>query len=423
MNHKLYTTEYDPSKARTCNINYAGDMSTASKSRLEPGTHSIDRVNPRKSDGGYVMDWSLRLHDGKLLRRRSQGKTKGEVKRRARDKAADLLATSADGDWSPSSPVTDYLDRVVKPSITNTSRLKELSKRRYTASFSLVRTELKGYTIHAATRFRVLEKVLKNIARTAPGSVSSARTVMTTYLLDALVRDDLIDGNPLRGVHLDLPTSPNTATKRRTLTEAEWNTVIKHLLTRDVTPLLMSTKHKNIRESTRMVHARAVRMTLLQSVTGLRISEANQIRWRHVIESGGRLVLDATKDIVKGRKGKEKGRYIPILRDDVAEYLREHREADDHYVIGSPSTTAKPWTATNADDTVPELYRQVAAATGVPLLADLRSHSWRATLNGVYADKLPATTRAAIFGHTEAINDEYYSDRANIDAVLRSTTL
>lgn len=398
-------------------------MTTASKTRLEPGTHSIDRVTPRKTDVGYVIDWSVRLHDGKLLRRRSQGKTKGEAKRRARDKATDLLTSSADGAWSPSSPAADYLDRVVQPSIENASRLKDLSKRRYAASLALVRAELKGYTIHDATRFRTLEKTLKSIARTAPGSVSSARTVVTTYLLDALVRDDLIDGNPLRGVHLDLPTAPITTGGRRTLTETEWNTVIEHLLTRDVTPLLMPTKHKNIRKSTRAVHARAVRMTLLQAVTGLRISEANKVQWRHVIESDGRLLIDATKDIVKGRKDKEKGRYIPILRNDVATYLHEHREDDNTYVIGSPSTTANPWTATNADDVVPELYRQIATATGVALLADLRSHSWRATLNGVYADKLPATTRAAIFGHTEEINDEYYSDRANIDAVLRSTTL
>ena len=57
------------------------------------------------------------------------------------------------------------------------------------------------------------------------------------------------------------------------------------------------------------------------------------------------------------------------------------------------------------------------------LLADLRSHSWRATLHGVYADKINPTTRAAIIGHTEQVADEYYTDRENIEAVLRSATL
>ena len=51
-----------------------------------------------------------------------------------------------------------------------------------------------------------------------------------------------------------------------------------------------------------------------------------------------------------------------------------------------------------------------------------RSHSWRATLHGVYADVMDARTRADIFGHTEQIADEYYNDRANVEALIRATT-
>lgn len=399
-------------------------MTTAAKTKLLPGTHSIDRVHPRKTDkGDYVLDWSVRTHAGKLLRRRSQGKTKGEVRARAREKAADLLTTSG-GAWAPSSPITDYIDRVVQPSIENASTLKGLSRSRYLASLKLVRQELAGYSIHDGTRFRVLEKSLQTIAQKKRGSVSSARTVLSKYLVTQLIRDGLLDGNPLKGVSIDLgDTEKKSPQGRRTLTETEWNTVVKHLLVRDVEPLLPPSKHKNIRKSTRAIHGRAVRMTLLQAVTGLRISEANAVRWKHVIEHEDRLLIDATKDIVKGRQGKEKGRLIPILREDVADYLRTHRGNDDHYVIGSPSTTAKPWTATNADDVVPQLYRQVAEATSVALLADLRSHSWRATLHGIYADKINPAARAAIFGHTEQVADEYYTDRANIESILRSITL
>lgn len=399
-------------------------MTTAAKTKLLPGTHSIDRVHPRKTDKGvYVLDWSVRTHGGKLLRRRSQGKTKGEVRARARDKAADLLTTSG-GAWALSSPLTDYIDQVVQPNIENTSTLKALSRNRYLAALKLARQELAGHSIHDGTRFRVLEKSLQAIAQKKPGSVSSARTVLSKYLITQLIRDGLLDGNPLKGVSIDLDTAEKKGPQgRRTLTKTEWDTVVKHLLTRDVSPLLTPAKHKNIRKSTRAVHGRAVRMTILQSVTGLRISEANNVQWKHVIEHGDHLLIDATRDIVKGRKGREKGRHIPILREDVANYLRTHRENDDHYVIGSPSTTTKPWNPTNADDAVPELYRQVAEATSVALLADLRSHSWRATLHGVYADKIDPATRATIFGHTEQVADEYYTDRENIEAVLRSVTL
>lgn len=395
----------------------------APRTRLLPGTHSIDRVTPRKTGTGYALDWSIRLHDGRLRRRRSQGATKGEARARARATATALLTASADGTWSPSSLITDYIDKVVSSRIDSSSRLKDVSKRRYQASLALIRAELTGYSIHDGSQFRTLEKLLQAVADAKPGSVSSTRTVTTTYLLDSLVRDGLIPANPLRGAHLDLPTRQAKPAGRRTLTRDEWDTVIKHLLTRDTEPLLIPTKHKNIRKSTRAVHARVVRMTLLQAVTGLRISEANLVQWKHVIEVDDRLLIDATRDIVKGRRGREKGRYIPILRDDVSEYLREHRSAGDEFVVGSPSNVAKPWTATNADDTVPELYRQVAQATGVDLVADLRSHSWRATLHGVYADRIDSATRAAIFGHTEEIAEEYYTDRENIEYVLRSTML
>lgn len=81
---------------------------------------------------------------------------------------------------------------------------------------------------------------------------------------------------------------------------------------------------------------------------------------------------------------------------------------------------AEPRT-TNADDKVPELYKQIADETGVEILRDLRSHSWRATLHGVYADVMDARTRADIFGHTEQIADEYYNDRANVEALIRAT--
>lgn len=179
-------------------------MTAAAKTKLLPGTHSIDRVNPRKTDEGvYVLDWSVRTHGGKLLRRRSQGRTKGEARARARTKAADLLTTSG-GAWAPSSPLTDYLDQVVQPSIENASTLKELSRSRYLASLKLVRHELKGYSIHDGTRFRVLEKSLQAIAQKKPGSVSSARTVLSKYLITQLIRDGLLDGNPLSGVSLDL---------------------------------------------------------------------------------------------------------------------------------------------------------------------------------------------------------------------------
>ena len=69
---------------------------------------------------------------------------------------------------------------------------------------------------------------------------------------------------------------------------------------------------------------------------------------------------------------------------------------------------------------MPPLYAQTAEATGVEILKDLRSHSWRATLHGVYADVIDPLTLAKYFGHTQKIADEYYDDLENTEAVLKA---
>ena len=396
-------------------------MSTTAKTRIEPGHTSIDRATPRKTKTGYQLDWSVRLHDGRIIQRRSKAKTKGEVRARARRKADELLSTTST-EWTPRTPMNVYIEKVTRPKIEESSQLKDLSKRRYLASLNLVAAELKGYSVFDAMQFRVLERTLQAIARTHPGSVSSARTILSTYIADALVRDGVISGNPIRGARLDIRAQGNAGEGgRRTLTNGEYDAVVQHLLARDVSGPLIEPKKGGARQSTMNAHARITRLTLLQAVTGLRISEANRLRWKHVEDDGENVIINATRDIVKGRQGKEKGRYIPILRADVTDYLRQHREDDERYVVGSPTTTAKPWDATNADDKVPELYRQIADETGVTILVDLRSHSWRATLHGVYADVMDARTRADIFGHTEQVADEHYNDRANVEALIRAT--
>lgn len=396
-------------------------MSTTAKTRIEPGHTSIDRATPRKTKTGYQLDWSVRLHDGRIIQRRSKAKTKGEVRARARRKADELLSTTST-EWTPRTPMNVYIEKVTRPKIEESSQLKDLSKRRYLASLNLVAAELKGYSVFDAMQFRVLERTLQAIARTHPGSVSSARTILSTYIADALVRDGVISGNPIRGARLDIRAQGKAGEGgRRTLTNGEYDAVVQHLLARDVSGPLIEPKKGGARQSTMNAHARITRLTLLQAVTGLRISEANRLRWKHVEDDGENVLINATRDIVKGRQGKEKGRYIPILRADVTDYLRQHREDDERYVVGSPTTTAKPWDATNADDKVPELYRQIADETGVTILVDLRSHSWRATLHGVYADVMDARTRADIFGHTEQVADEYYNDRANVEALIRAT--
>ena len=391
---------------------------TAAKTKLEPGTHSIDRAHPRElPDGTIALDWSVRLHNGRLLRKRTKGPKKSIVRARARQTAKELLETPG-GNWKPSAPIIDYIDQAVIPRIEKTEKLKDNSRRRHLATIALVKPHLKGFSIWDATTRGVLEQTLQRVAKAKPGSVDNARTVLSKWVVDALVTEGVIKDNPIFKRTLDLPLPPQRPAERRTLTEAEWDTVIQHLLTRDTTALLVPSKHKNLRQSTKNKHSRIVRLTLLQSVTGMRISEATLIKWKNVIDTPDGIIIDVPA--VKGKKGTEKKRRTPIFRDDVTDYLRKHRGEPEEFVAASPADALKRWDPTNADDCVPPLYAQIAEVTGVEILKDLRSHSWRATLHGVYADVIDPLTLAKYFGHTQKIADEYYDDLENTEAVLKA---
>lgn len=105
--------------------------------------------------------------------------------------------------------MNDYLTTETAQRIQDSTRLKDLSKRRYTAALELLKTHLKGYNISDAMTFDVMEKTLKAIAKEAPGSVSTARTVLSSYTADQLVRAGVITANPIRGVNLDIaPPKP-----------------------------------------------------------------------------------------------------------------------------------------------------------------------------------------------------------------------
>lgn len=70
----------------------------ATTAKLEPGDNTIDRGRPtmRTVDGRalVVLDWTIKLQDGRTLRRRTKGESETVVRRRARAKAAELLASS-----------------------------------------------------------------------------------------------------------------------------------------------------------------------------------------------------------------------------------------------------------------------------------------------------------------------------------------
>jgi integrase len=384
-------------------------MTRASTTRLAPGEHSIDRVTPRKRpDGVWVLDWSVRLHDGKRLDKRTQGSTKGQVRARAKAKAADLLATG-NSSWSRTSLITDYIDQVSKPAI-DSARLRPGSAARYHLVLGHLRTELKGYSIGDAVKFRTLERALMSIgAGHGAQTAKQARTVLSKYVLQQLIRDQVIDHSPISGMSIDLGTVKKSAKPAggRALTRDEYNTVLEWFL--DLDPAEGSarrsvTKRRNVRD-----------LTLIQAATGLRIGEVRTLEWSEVsVDDQGQMSLTVTAEKSKTHKS----RTVPVLDDRVAEVvLTRKNTVGGRYVVGAPTDPNREWDKMNCQRAVAALYQECAAATGVTLLATSRSHLWRATLNSLMLD-LPEVVRAAYFGHDAEVNRSSYTDVTDTSAMV-----
>ena len=404
----------------------------AATTRLEPGEHSIDRANPRRREdkGVYWLDWSIRLSDGRMLNKRSQGVTVGEVKRRAKASAKELLTTGG-GVWKTSSKFSEYLNQVSRSAIEK-AKLRPNSQTRYLLALSHIagdctahgHTEsLKGHSLGSGTTFRALENCLLEIA-ILHGAESSrqARSVLSKYVVQQLIRDGVLDHNPLAGMSIDLKSEarPHGRTQGgQALKRSEYNAVLDYLLNLD--PAKGQTKPSRGRWSLedRVAKRRnIIDLTLLQASTGLRVSEANAISWGHIETADNGVVhVRITEEISKTHKG----RSVPIMDEQVAErILARQNAAKDltELVIGSPADPTTIWDRDNCRKTAAQFYAELAEALGIELLSTARTHVWRATLNSLTLGDVPEVTRAALFGHDVAVNRAAYTDLSDTSSMV-----
>lgn len=403
----------------------------AASTRLDPGRHSVDRNTPRpKTGGGYVLDWSVRLHSGELLERRSQGPTVGEVRARARRRAEDLLHQGGARAWKGTNTVRQYVDTVSRPLIESVD-LRPNSKTRYLAALDLLLGDCKvaGHAHKAAlgtlplataSRFRALEACLQEVAREhGPETARQARTVCSKYVLQQLIRDDVITGNPLHGVDIDLSAGRPRGRQRggQALRRDEYEAVLGYLVTLDPAEGIEPPKRGRWSLADRVGRRRqAQELTLLQMATGLRLSEALAVGWSDATDTGGVLAVTVSAEVSKTHRA----RTVPVLVPAVADRLRHRRDAAGGAgrVIEAPAGGAGPWDRANCSKAVAALYQEVAEACGVPLLQTARTHVWRATLNSLLAGSVPEVQRAAFFGHDAAVNRTAYTDVTDTSGML-----
>lgn len=397
----------------------------AATTRLEPGEHSIDRNTPTrrtlKSKEVVVLDWSIRLMDGRLVNKRTQGRTAAGVRRRAKATATELLAAGGEsGQWSPATPIERYMDEVSVPEIQE-SGLRPDSIAQYQRTLALLRKHLKGYSIGSAWHYDTLLNVLIAIS-SAHGTETArqSRTVLSRYVGQPLMRHRLVDRNPLAGERIDLsryaPAPKRPKRGGRALTSAEQERVITYLLGLNPAEGVEKPKRGRWTLAHRVAKNRnCIDLTLLQAGTGLRIAEALQITGDLLEVDDGVLHVNVPAHIAKTGLA----RRVPVADERIAAHLLQRLAGQDPTLplIGGAVDPAKKWGKTGnggAVQAIAKLYTQMADKLDVPLLQDHRSHLWRTTLGARYAEAGVSREHfAAVLGHDEATNAKSYTDHTD----------
>lgn len=396
----------------------------ASRTRINPGESSLERVaDALPPRGPYDTYISVRTWDGRLKRIKIRASTKGEFRRKGREKVEEALSSSSSR-WKKSDPVADFIDAVSARAV-DAAPLRPNTKNRYVLALAQVRVQLDGLTIADATRFRALERALKTVADVhGAESARQARTVMSKYLLDQLIREDLIDHNPLRGISIDLGTV-NKATSsvtdgRRALTDAQYNAVIDHLIARDVTvPLPPGTDR---RRTSIVRHDNIVAMTLLQAGTGLRLGEALALTSDDMIVTDGSVSVTVTAAVSKTHRA----RTVPVLDDRVADYWRDRLTGipAGAPLIPAPGNPHTVWRRDNATHAAASLYKALGSELSDDVIGRMRSHSWRTVLNARAISRgVGADVRSAFFGHDATMNARAYTDLTDIESMVNALKL
>lgn len=392
---------------------------------LHRGDDSIDTSTPKvyQLNGRDVkrLEFRLCLEEGEDAKRitvtRNMPISDGRLRQEARKKAEELLADrSTLAGWTPSSSMAEFIREKIVGEYFLTMDWAENTLKTYKRLMLNVYIPAIGKkrSIRSSCTYTCLEETLQGIANKHYPSAKQTAKVLRAHVLPQLVRHRLIERNELAVSTLKLkqprrePTSKST---RTTLTLDERRRVIDYLLNVDCHA---HAKGRLTDEQATAARTTCIDATLLQACTGLRIGEIREltpqdVKFALLSEHEKRAVINVRPEISKTQKGRQ----VPVMDYDVTFRMALRQvnaiEANDTYLF--PSGNGTQWDRSNAQKAIRKLYNELADELDIPLLREVSTHVWRATLNTIYAGEgMSDAVRSKFFGHTEDVNARYYMD-------------
>lgn len=444
---------------------------------LAEGADTIDRVTMQTlKDGRHQIVWFVRLPGEVRPRRQTttgRGVTKGELQRRAHERARQLLeeARGTSG-WTSKSPMSDYLERHVRPEVEGSPATRPRTKASYARLVSILEEECGGRTVGAFCNGNELVAMLQRVAAAhGTASAKQVRRFLRKHVLSPLYLDGAIpSANPLADVSIDYPDSfraggrtvkhgcAATRRVRPTLTATERARCVRWLLDDDCVATARAGGRVSREEAVRKRRA-LVELTALQATTGLRLAEALAITPEDVDLTGDYPLIHVRAEVSKTHEGRW-AVIDPAWEREVGSRLarRVRETAPGAPLFGKPTVDpsvpladgrgaeGRAWDENRVQRALrnvdtPEqkaadkaraearekhvkppawtkgiyargdgLYHEMADALGIDKLHDCSTHVWRRTLNTeMKARGVPAEMCTQQFGHSTEMNEQSYT--------------
>jgi hypothetical protein len=426
----------------------------------KPGSDTIANCTARKDSQGT---WRLKfryfpLNGDSPRQRTGVGDTKGACLADCQRILAELKSidgidgVDANGGWTETSNVGEFIDQVVIPAIERDGRIRENSRSRYLTVIKLAVGECGGgrggyrhdpkdhtkaigrfmltdITKHRKAFVRLEDCITEVAALHGAETARQMHHVLGKYLIGQLVREGVIarHESPLAGMSIDYGKVKTVSRPSggHALSSHDYDRVLNYLLAVDPEEGVTAPK-RGVYTLADRVRQRAsiIDLTLLQATTGLRITETCTLEPHEVrdnIEGGINIYIPEAK----AKDHRE--RTVTILDDRVAERIRARRNAariaGQRYIIPSPAkpTSDVPWDKSNRDKVARALYKEMAEVLDLPIMStEFRSHGWRTTLNMLHYD-LPDHIRSSWFGHGVDVNHANYTDNTvDLSSMVKS---